>query len=380
MKLFDDLEQDDQGSNKNQESPFDFLNKSGPHNFIRSILESWFKGFPTRGQADLRARFRSNDQQNHEGAIFELFLHALFVRLGCLLEVHPGVRGTTTKPDFRVRHGEEYFYLEATSIGRQQSVFTPNNNEEDAIQKLETLTSPYFNVLFNSEGELSKTLGKNTVCRPFKKLLNDHQPEEVRRQIEQGGRLAAPSETIKHGSWRLQGWLAPISHQQGGISDEDRRIKTYHAIAKRTDAVHPIRKVLEEKSKKYGSLDGPIVVAVNAQDPFYNGKLNDLDMLFGDEQLIYDKENPDRSPQIERKKNGLWSRSRRHPIDVVARFQRIDVFNLLHASACLYFNPDKTSTVMSDVLLRLPHAKVGNGEIRWVEGENITRILGIRSN
>ena len=52
--------------------------------------------------------------------------------------------------------------------------------------------------------------------------------------------------------------------------------------------------------------------------------------------------------------------------------------NLPYASACLYFNPDQTSMVAPNVLLRLLHAKVDNGKMDWSEGENITQILGIR--
>ena len=379
MNLFDNFERDSSGSDEKHASPFQFINKSAPHDWVRSVLESWFRDFPSHGQHDLRNRFRSNETPNHEGALFELFLHALFIRLNCSLDVHPEINGTNARPDFRVRHGKVHFYLEATSVGQTNGPFTRNKNEEDVIKKLETLESPHFNIAIDMNGTLSESLSREDVCRPFEELLTAHDPDEIQRLIDEEGRQAAPSRTLEYGNWRLRGRLVPIGHQ-GRIGKENRHIRTHHAVGKRTDVVSPLRKALEKKSRKYGSPDGPLVVAINARDPFYNGKPNDMDLLFGDEQIGYLEENSEWSSHIGRSQNGLWSQDQCHRIDAIAIFHKIDALNWPYASAYLYLNPRKMDTVLPDVLLQLPHAKVCGGRMEWFEGKNIQQILGIGGN
>ena len=97
-------------------------------------------------------------------------------------------------------------------------------------------------------------------------------------------------------------------------------------------------KSTKKKARKYGKLDAPLIVAVNARDMFYNGKIHDMEVLFGKERLLYSKENPDLPPVPDREPNGVWSQDM--GIDAVWRFQRVDILNFYHnASACLYINP-----------------------------------------
>ena len=81
--LFDDIERNELDYENLPESIFGYINHDDSRGatHMRNTLESWFKGFPLRHRKDLRERFRSDDDQNHEGAFFELFLHELLTRL-----------------------------------------------------------------------------------------------------------------------------------------------------------------------------------------------------------------------------------------------------------------------------------------------------------
>lgn len=342
---------------------------------IRNSCESWFKKLPIdiEVREDIRARFRAKDNQNHEGALFELFLHELFTRLGCSLEVHPEV--ADGQPDFLVSHGDRHFYLEATVTGQTSGPFTPNRNEQDVVDKLSKLTSAHFNIGVHMEGTLLSTLRRKRVIHPFKQLLNAHDPDEVRRLIDEGGLSAAPSRRLECGNWSLEGWLRPISHENRG-GDQTRRI-SIEPRATFTNSLTPVRKALKGKASKYGRLDAPLIVAVNARDMFYNGRSNDMGVLFGDEQLLYSAGCVDQTPQFGRKPNGVWSCDRDSGIDVILMFQRIDIWNLPRASACLYINPWNTDVTFPDVLFRLPHGKVRDGEMKWVEGEDVAQLVGV---
>lgn len=84
---------------------------------IRELLEQWFEHLQDDAKADIRARFRSRDDVQHQSAWFELFWHELMRRGGYDLEIHPTVANVTTNPDFLAqRNGVSRFYLEATLV------------------------------------------------------------------------------------------------------------------------------------------------------------------------------------------------------------------------------------------------------------------------
>lgn len=337
----------------------------------RNGFESWFKGFPPEHQKDLRERFQSDDEQNHEGAFFELFLHELLTRLGFSLKVHPEITGTSARPDFLVCHDNQRFYLEATVTGQEAGPFTRNRNEQDVINNLNTLTSPHFYITIHIEGKLSRTLSKKEVVRPFEELLDAHDPDEVQRLMDERGRNSAPSQKIECGDWCLEGWLRPISSEK-----RKRDLILGYNLGAATDCAGPVRKALKKKARKYRNLDAPLVIAVHTRDRFYNGRDHDMDVLFGDEQLLYSKERPESRPELVRKPNGIWSQDSR--IDAVLSFQRIDLWNLWHnASACLYINPYNSNATLSDALFQLPHAKECDGKMKWFKGEDIGQLVGV---
>ena len=376
VMLFDDLGQRN-STYSGSESRFQSLNRDGGPDAmkIRDRLESWFDEYPSDHQLDLRNRFRSDDDNNHEGAFFELFLHELLTRMGLALEVHPQIDGMGTKPDFLASHGDLRFYLEATMVGQRSGPFTRSRNEQDVIDKLKQLTSPNFNIGVHMEGELVATWARNAIIQPFRRLLNAHNPDDVQRLIDERGRRSAPCEMIEADGWRLKGFLFPIAAKNRG-SDPARQIRILNALGKRTDSVTPIRTSIKENARKYARLRASLVVAVNARDMFYSGTRSDMQLLFGDEQLLYSKDQLELPPRVEQRPNGLWSRDSR--IAAFLRFQRVDLCNLWHRpSVCLYTNPYCANVRFPDALFRMPHAKACDGEMRWFDGEEISRLLGI---
>ena len=378
VKLFDDTERSDFDDPRPGESAFDYFNRSAlpGESQIRKLLESWFSKVDHTSQKDIRARFRRPEETAHEGALFELLLHELLTNLGFTLTLHPEIEGSRNRPDFLVRIGSQRFYLEATVVGDRSGPFTRSANEQDVINKLNSLTSNEFYLGVHMEGELSRTLGKNYVTRPFNELLKSHTREEVQRMIEEGGMYAAPSRKVEYGDWTLEGWLSPVS-------SESKRRNAYHEIviepfrASRTDSASSVKNALLVKGDRYGELDGPMVVAVNPRDEFYSYHNSDMDVLFGTKQLVYSTQSSDSQPQLVRKSDGVWPR--RNSLDAVMRFMKVDLWNITRATTCLYVNPYKSDIELPRELFRLPHAEGQDGVISWADGEEITRLLGLPS-
>ena len=376
MNLFEDIDRSQTETVPTVYSGFVFLNcdSSSSAQCLRNRLESWFGKFPASSKKDVRERFRSTSPETHEGALFELFLHELMTRLGCKVDVHPHVTGSDNRPDFLVRHGSKSVYLEATTVGRRDGPFTPNNNEQDAIDKLKALCSPNFNLRIEMTGTLSRTLRKSYFVPRFAELLAKHDPDTVQRVICTGGRDSAPSAKYEADGWSMEAWLLPIS-SPSRRNDQTRRITVMHRRAKRTNCVLPVRNAAKKKSQKYGKPDLPLVVAVHTRDAFYNGQDCDLDVLFGDEQIAYSHE----TSQLVRKPNGIWSGDGGRRISAFLRCQLVDVWNLSRASVCLYIDPRQDHGTLPDSLFRLPHGNESKGIMTWSEGEDIAKLLQTNS-
>ena len=380
MTLFDNISRNKLTPETSSKSLFQDINlydRYGTTNKIRNKLEAWFKKYPLEHQKDLRERFRSTDNYNHRGAYFELFLHELLTTLGFSLTIHPEISGTRKRPDFLAVKDNQRFYLEATAVGPESGPFTKNKNELDVLDKINGLSSPHFRITYDMQGKLSRTLSrnesKNEVVSPIKKLLDSHDREEVQRLIDKHGRNEAPSERIQVGDWSFEAWLSPIAPEDRD-NDPKRPLILGHHRAKRLDCFKPIKKALTNKKKKYGNLDTPLIVAVHTLDQHYPGPRHDMEVLFGQERLIYSKDQPDLPPEFGRQQNGIWSND--CEIDAFWSFQNIDVWNMCYsASACLYLNPMNPHMILPDALFRLPHAKVNNDRMEWLKGEDIKEIM-----
>ena len=381
LPLFDDLKRTDASSRQHNEPFFAYLNRSAHSDAteIRSRVESWFGGFPDKARGDVRGRFRANDDHAHRGAIFELFIHELLTRLDCTVEVHPEMPSTETRPDFFVRHKDQCCYVEATVIDPKESPFARNTLEEDAVAKINELSSPHFYIFAKVSGKLSKPLSREKVTRPFAELLDAHDPDEIQRLIDREGSFAASSQTIKCGSWSLQGWLEPIAPGKRG-DDRSRTLVIGPARTEAHDSSTSVQRAVRKKAGKYGRLDAQLVLAANARDPFFD-KIAEMEALFGNERVTYFEERPDLPPKLGRKPDGVWIQGGFQPrytrLAAVLVFRDLAPWNLCGVPNCLYVNPFAGNMKLPDALFRLPHAKGCDGKMEWFEGEDIGRLLGV---
>ena len=221
--LFDEMKRTDVSRRQGSESLFACLNRSAEREAttIRARLEMWFERFPVEARNDVRARFRKDDDRAHKGAVFELFIHELLTHLGCTVEVHPSVPSKGSRPDFLAHHGDGLFYVETTHVERSASPFARDPLEGDVVAKINSVSSASFHLYGQVEGQLTSALSREQVVRPFIELLAAHDPDEVQRVIDVAGAFAAPSRTIRSGSWSLQGWLAPMARENEATAGLD---------------------------------------------------------------------------------------------------------------------------------------------------------------
>ena len=113
--LFDQIDRDSAKEPGESASRFERVNRSNRPSMhrVRNLWEDWYARFPDRSSG-LRSRFRGDDH-NHDGAVFELFLHQLFTRLGLSVDVEPQLEDGRS-PDFLVSGADSAAYVEATYL------------------------------------------------------------------------------------------------------------------------------------------------------------------------------------------------------------------------------------------------------------------------
>ena len=203
-----------------RESTFEFLQRGGRKEAveIKQWIESWFQAIPDNRKKGIKKRLKAKHFQQFLGAMFELEIHEIFRRLGCVIEIEPKLPGSDGTVDFRVIDQSQEFYVESTVCGIGQGTLHSNKNEQDVIEKLRShLKRLHSDLWLSAKGELKKSLGKEVV-KPFQDLLDKYTPEEVwnihRQYGSQLGSWFLPTE-FREGDWVLEGRLRPAVASSG---------------------------------------------------------------------------------------------------------------------------------------------------------------------
>jgi hypothetical protein len=147
MSIFDDITRDDGGPPQQGEGLFTYLNRSNRPEAVRvrNLVDDWLSRYPIEHHDALVSRFRSNIDDQHRAAFFELFLHQFILRRGHkVIAIEPKLAHTTKSPDFLLKSADgSRYYLEAvTATGRSKdetadqarlkpAFLTPNHRCED---------------------------------------------------------------------------------------------------------------------------------------------------------------------------------------------------------------------------------------------------------
>lgn len=315
MQLFDDSERAYMGSKEARESYYEFLNRSAQPEFVsaRERLEHWFLKYPEQHRYDLGQSFRSHTDATHLGAFFELYCHELFTKQGLGVQVQQIVDASINKPiDFVVSHSDDnQFYVEATLASDSEASMVSRKllwQLQDALNKL---VEPYFQIGLEVEQEATNSLPISQICSDIHKWLQTFDPDEVTKK----GRDDRP-----YCYWDQDGWKITFLAFARPIEVREKSGDTvlYQiSMPKKIPSPNALSNALKEKSKKYGDMRFPYVIAVDMIASYSFG-MDVKKVLFGQEVALI---NPHanqvqitRSPFLPDrpyKENGFWIARRR---------------------------------------------------------------------
>lgn len=385
MTLFDEINRIDNGPALYAEPQFTYLNRSARQDVrrVRAVLEDWFSRYPAGEQADLRGRLRSPDDSHHRAAFFELFLHELLLRLGCRVQIHPSPSEATTKcPDFLVESPNDTpFYTEAVLASDESAQETAARARMNTVyDALDRMDSPNFFIGMNLRGAPQTPPPVKQIRSFLIKRLASLDPDEIASYLESAGLDALPHWPYEHEGWEIVFFPIPKSPNlrgKAGVRPIGVQSSGWHWL----DTRLAIRDAVVTKASRYGDLDLPYVIAVNALGEHVD-RIDIMEALFGREQLlIRDMPFAPNEPEMVRAPDGAWtskSGPRYTRVSAVLIAAPVFPWNVPRAPICLYHNPWANKPCTGELTL-LPQAIPNGDRMEWEDGESLARIFGLSS-
>lgn len=381
--LFPPKERNDGATKRATETDFAFLDRcSWPAaDRVRKFIEDCLVQYPEAEHPELMARIRSGDDRAFRSATFELILHEYLRRKGYSIAVHPELSGgVTTRPDFLVTCSDgSRFYLEAVSAadrdGRSQAGEALINT---TLQHLADASHADFVVEVASTGYPDTQPSGRRLAADVVIWLNTLDPGEVIALMEEGEFDRLPSMEWTHEEWILT--VTAIPCRPGVRRGEQRRLIGIQNVGVGwIDGWTPIRDALMSKARRYGYIDLPLVVAVNVRSHSLD-QIDELQALFGQEQVIINRSDPDAESRMERARNGAWigpagPRTRR--CSGAWLFHDVTPYTVSRRKHTLYVNPWASLRVPDHFVFSEPRAVVIDDQIERSEGGSMGMALGL---
>lgn len=382
MKIFDDILRTDKSPALNAEPEFNFLNRSARSEILRigQLLEEWFGRYPTEHKWELRQRLRSEDDIMHRSAFFELLLHELLIRLDCEVTVHPAPNDDMPRrPDFLAKPATgNSFYMEATlateETAEESKAKARINVVYDALNRLK---SPNFFIGIDLKGA-PKTSPPASRMRSFlKQRLAELDPDDVALRFDGQNSSALPRWAFDHDGWHIEFYPIPKSTTARGNSDTrplGMRVEEFSWV----DSKGAIRNAVLDKAGRYGHLNLPYIIAVNALGVHVDRE-DIVDALIGDTQYMVNLDDPSSEATPTRNYNGAWTTKtgpRYTRVSAVLMFHRLLAGNIPAVNVCLYHNPWATREFTS-VLTQLPQVLAKERQLEWMDGMSLGKLFGL---
>jgi len=346
LLLFDTIERMEQRPKREREAIFDYYNSSArrPIATLRELLQTWFDSYPTLGKKDVQARFRSRIDGQHKSAFWELYLHELFTRMKYRLKVHPVLKESANHPDFLVCEGRRpKFYLEAIVAGLPSTADAGAKSRlSDVIDLINKMQTPDYLLELQYRGACDTPLPVGKLRKTLFSWLRSLDFESIDAAYRAGTFDLAPKFEWNHEGLTLFFSPIPKSQKTRGTT-EARPLGVIMEEAHFLSTDEDIRDAIEQKAKKYGKLDLPLVIAVNVVSEHCD-EIDINNALFGSEAIEFTRRSDgsiDERVGV-RQPNGVWfgrRGSRNRNISAVLIGCQIDPYKASSVTPQLIHNP-----------------------------------------
>ena len=311
-KIFEDKERTDLNFANHLDDLFDFYDRSAKPEFakVRVSINKWFTNYPESEKSELKARFR----KAFSPAYFELFIYQLFTKQGFTLTPHPQIQGTKKAPDFLAEKGELSFYIEAKEVTDTSETEVAYNKKVNAIyDALSKLFIPGYWLIIEK-------LKIKSVLQPSSKKIIEHLERQLPDYI-----LDIIAANVELSDWER---IAPLVIDMDDVKLVVRLFpkSLKHSRNESTPTIgglpggsgwgypeeYLIRNAVHKKASRYGELDKPYLICINAFSRLGVTNTGVENTLLGSLIESWPSNADDASLQRKRVKNGVFY-SETHP-------------------------------------------------------------------
>ena len=287
----------------------------------------------------------------------------VLLRLGCEITVHPTLDGTDSKPDFLAR-----FPLGEHVIVEAVLATDLSDNERAREARLNALyhainskvVSPDFFLCLGPISNPDALPAPRKILKFIKEMIAGLNPDRAAEAIQSGRGNALQRWTYRDkNGFELELSAIPRSPDTRG-NPEIRPIGAFPSQARWGGSSAALKKAIKGKAKKYGPLDKPFVVAVNASSKWGTGRDDAVEALFG-------------SKLLGRKPDAVWSGAKNTRLSGVL-VTAVVPWSIHCAPVCLYHNPFATRPCR-ELPWKIPQAIARDSEMEWLVGSNFAELF-----
>lgn len=276
-QLFDTHERARTDGRRYNEPIYSFLNTSAWPSVerVREFWEGWFSRYHDARKPDLAARFRSYDNHPHLSAMLELFTFAALKRSGYELEIGPPAGSRALDFQASVSGRDFKFYAECTATGQRAEEAGVNALEADILHAIDKVPTGHFLLQVEFDGRGSQAPSVTRLRTELTSWLASLDHVTAIDEFRETNRL--PGWTWEGGGWRIKFAALPAEadsgHDAGAIGIIGPRVLDM-------DQHLRLRRALDSKASRYGSLAAPLLVVINSTE--YQRERDLMIALLGD--------------------------------------------------------------------------------------------------
>ena len=266
------------------------------YDILRSKLNLWLSELPLEHRSELISRMQKAGNRAFGGALCELTIHALLVRLGYALSPHPTVPGSSYHPDYAVvdKRGKTQAYIEVTTVNRR-------DDEEGELGR----EAPIYNAIDGAKlpsgcwlsYSLIRAGSKSPPLSPLVKAIEEWAGRSRGKEL---GVQATRRFTAD--DWIVELELFASNNATQNTDAIGVAMAGGGWIAPHKD----LREAILRKSSRYGALNAPYIVVVGdgKEQVFGEGHAKRVitEAVFGDEIISF----IGNISRAGRKHNGVW--------------------------------------------------------------------------
>lgn len=379
LKLFENIERPYLGPANNRENTYDYYNRSGRTDIsiVRDKLEEWFSDIPNSEKSEMKERFK----KSFDSVFYELFLFRLFRSLGFEITIHPTITGASTKPDFLIKKGDLEIYVEA-KISKDKSHMdeASENRLNQFYDSLNKIKSPNFLLYIEKLNfKTDKQPQTKSVIKYFEEELKKIDLDILYSSIEKTGLEGI--ESIHYSNEQIDIEIKPMPVIPSARGKSDRAIGMFPFESFMGGAEESLQDSINVKAKRYGKLDKPYLICINALSYKTSSGFDVENAIWGSLAFSWSTDPNNRNEKTIRQPDGIFYNKKGVRIQNVSGILVTRVFphNIPTANYWLFKHPFGDNSFDFN-RLGLIHNFVENNIIIKNTGQDLDVILNIDKN